>query len=136
MAAISNNSSTSDAQEIQKLVTSAQEQGAPDRYTGKRRWMRFSAGMRLEITTDPGVPSASVHVTMQNVSEGGFAFWSKRGLQQHTPIFVREFSNEGDREWVAAQVRHCTTGIRGYLIGAEFENPSAEHEGAGPAPGH
>jgi len=122
MASNSNNTSASDAQEIQKLVTSAQEQGAPDRYTGKRRWMRFSAGMRLEITTDPGVPSASVHVTMQNVSEGGFSFWSKRELRQHTPLFVREFSAEGDREWVAAQVRHCTTGIRGYLVGAEFEN--------------
>ena len=122
MAAASEHSSTSDAQEIQKLITSAQEQGTPDRYTGKRRWMRFSAGMRLEITTDPGVPSASVHVTMQNVSEGGFSFWSKRELRQHTPLFVREFSAEGDREWVAAQVRHCTTGIRGYLVGAEFEN--------------
>lgn len=128
MAAASEHSSTSDAQEIQKLVTSAQEQGTPDHYTGKRRWMRFSAGMPLEITTDPGVSSASMHVTMHNVSEGGFAFWSKRELRQHTPLFVREFSTEGDREWVAGQVRHCTTGIRGYLVGAEFENSLPENE--------
>ena len=128
MAAASEHSSTSDAQEIQKLVTSAQEQGAPDHYTGKRRWMRFYAGMPLDITTDPGVPSASMHVTMQNVSEGGFAFWSKRELRQHTSLFVREFTAEGDREWVAGQVRHCTSGIRGYLIGAEFENSPSEDE--------
>jgi len=88
--------------------------------------MRFSAGMRLEVTTDPGVPSAAVHVTMQNVSEGGFSFWSKRELRQHTPLFVREFSTESDREWVAARVRHCTVGIRGYLIGGGFENPTPE----------
>src|SRR3990170_1987660 len=105
MASNSNNTSASDAQEIHKLVTSAQEQGAPDHYTGKRRWMRFSAGMRLEITSDPGVPSASAHVTMQNVSEGGFAFWSKREIEQHTPLFVREFSTEGDREWLPARGR-------------------------------
>lgn len=128
MAAASDHSSTSDAQEIQKLVTSAQQQGTPDRYPGKRRWTRFTAGMRLEITTDPAIPSSSSHVIMQNVSEGGFAFWSKRDLRQHTPLFVREFSKEGDREWVAAQVRHCTTGIRGYLVGAEFENSLPEDE--------
>ena len=126
MTTVSNSSSTSDALEIQRLVTSAKEQGVPDYYAGKRRWMRFTAGMRLEIATDPGVPSASVHVTMQNASEGGFAFWSKREIGQHTPLFVREFSNEGDREWVTAKVRHCTVGIRGYLIGGEFENPIAE----------
>ena len=130
MASTSNSSSASDAREIQKLVLSAQEQGSPDHYTGKRRWMRFAAGMRLEITTDPAVPSASAHVTMQNVSEGGFAFWSKREIEQHTPLFVREFSEEGDREWLPARVRHCTTGIRGYLVGAEFENPPTEQEDA------
>ena len=128
MAFTNNNTSASDAQEIQKLVASAQEQGTPDCYTGKRRWMRFTAGMPLEITTEPGVPSASVHVTMQNVSEGGFSFWSKRELRQYTPLFVREFSTVGDREWVAAQFRHCTTGIRGFLVGAEFENPTTDEE--------
>jgi len=128
MAFTNNNISASETQEIQKLVTTAREQGAPDRYTGKRRWMRFAAGMRLEITTDPGVPSNAVHVIMQNVSEGGFAFWSKREFCQHKPIFVREFSAEGDREWVSAQVRHCTSGIRGFLVGAEFENSTTDEE--------
>ena len=128
MAAASEHSCTSDAQEIQKLITSAQEQGTPDRYTGKRRWMRFTAGMRLEISTDTGIPSASMHVTMQNVSEGGFAFWSKREFRQNSPLFVREFSAEGDREWVPGQVRHCSVGIRGYLVGAEFENLLPEDE--------
>lgn len=126
MASTGNDTSASDEKVIQKLVTSAQEQGTPDRYTGKRRWMRFTAGMRLEITTDPAVPSASVHVTMQNVSEGGFSFWSKRELRQFAPLFVREFSTDGDREWLAAHVRHCTSGIRGHLVGAEFENPTTD----------
>jgi len=128
MAFTNNNTSASDAQEIQKLVNSAQEQGAPDRYTGKRQQMRFSAGMQLEITTDPGISSASVHVIMQNVSEGGFAFWSRRELRQHTLLFVREFSRECEGEWIGARVRHCTAGIRGYLVGAEFDHPATEDE--------
>ena len=128
MASTQNNVSVSEAQEIRKLVTSAQGHGMPDRYTGKRRWMRFTAGMRLEITTDLGVPSAAEHVTMQNVSEGGFSYWSKRELKQYTSLFVREFSARGDREWVAAQVRHCTTGIRGFLIGAIFEIATTNEE--------
>lgn len=132
MAVTKHSPSASEAREIQKLVTSAQEQGTADHYTGKRRWMRFSAGMRLEVSTDPGVPSASIHATMQNVSEGGFAFWSKRELKLHTHLFVREFTAEGDREWVAGQVCHCTTGIRGFLIGAEFEHSTTD-EGQGNA---
>lgn len=128
MTAPKHSSSTSEAEEIQKLVASAQEQGLSDNYTGKRQWMRFTAGMRLEITTDPDDPSASVHVTMQNVSDGGFAFWSKREIRLYTPLFVREFSAEGDGEWVAAKVRHSTVGIRGYLVGGEFENSLLENQ--------
>ena len=131
MAFTNNNTSASDAQEIQKLVTSAQEQGAPDRYTGKRQQTRFSAGMQLEISTDPGISSASVHVIMQNVSEGGFAFWSRRELRQHVLLFVREFSRESAGEWIGARVRHCTAGIRGYLVGAEFDNPTTDDERSG-----
>lgn len=128
MATAGNSPTASDGREILKLVTSAREQGVPDRYTGKRRWMRFYAGMRLEITTDPAVPSASVHVTMQNVSEGGFAFWTKRELRPYTPLFVREFSADGDQEWITATVRHCTAGIRGFLIGGEFESFTSEDQ--------
>lgn len=121
MSHANKNLSSADSGEIHRLVESAQEMGRPDRYTGKRQWMRFAAGMRLQITTNRDDPSASTHVTMQNVSEGGFAFWSKRDLPQHTIIFVREYSDDGTNEWVAAAVRHCTSGIRGFLVGAQFE---------------
>ncbi len=123
-----NSSPASDSQEIHKLVASAQEIGQPDNYTGKRKWTRFKAGMPLEITTDPAAPAATLYVTMQNVSEGGFAFWCKREFDQHTPIHVRDSSEEGDKEWLPATVRHCTTGIRGFLVGAEFDNPTTEDE--------
>ncbi len=133
MSTTHHNASASDSKEIQRMVSSAREQGKPDRYTGKRRWPRFSAGMKLEVSTDPSDPSASAHVTMQNLSEGGFAFWSKRDLRQHVALFVREFATEEEGEWVSASVRHCTVGIRGYLIGAEFDHPPADGESGGSA---
>jgi hypothetical protein len=133
MTASGKSSPASDAQEIHKLVISAQEQGAPDHYTGKRRWTRFTAGMHLEITTDPTNPSATIYVTMQNVSEGGLSFWCKREFEQRTPIFVRESGEEEGSEWLAARVRHCTHGIRGYLVGAEFENPTSDDANLAPA---
>ncbi len=127
MPTTSDSETVSDAKEIQRLVMTACQQGKPDKYTGKRRWMRFSAGMRLEITSDASCEaSAPVHVIMQNVSEGGFAFWSKRELFEHTPLFVREFSTDQKHEWIAAHVRHCTVGIRGFLVGAEFDSPPEE----------
>lgn len=119
-------STKGEAQEIQRLVGTAQQVGRADHYHGKRAHTRFSAGMKLEITTDPLIPGATYHVVMQNLSEGGFAFWSKRALRQHTSISVREFSQDVENEWVAAEVRHCTTGLRGYLVGAEFENPTPD----------
>lgn len=117
---------TGDAKEIKRLVGTAQQVGRADQYLGKRSYTRFSAGMKLEVTTDPMIPTASHHVIMQNLSGGGFAFWSKRALRQHTSISVREFSMDVEHEWIAAEVRHCTTGLRGYLVGAEFENPAPE----------
>ena len=125
MAAVNNNSSASESQEIKRLVTEACEQGKPDRYGGKRRWMRFTAGMRLEITSNPADPSASSPVVMQNVSEGGVSLWSKRECRPHSTIYIREYSGDEDREWLPAQVRHCTFGIRGYLVGAEFDGCGA-----------
>ncbi len=112
-----------DPKEIKRLVKAAQQVGRGDPYQGKRERTRFSAGMKLEVTLDPLNSGASYHVTMQNVSEGGFAFWSKRELRPETVIRVREFSPGVENEWVAAEVRHCTTGLRGYLVGAKFENP-------------
>jgi hypothetical protein len=36
-------------------------------------------------------------------------------------IYVREFSGGEVRPWLAARIVHCTAGIRGFLVGANFE---------------
>ena len=114
----------SDERQIRRLVNAAKEGGEEDCYSGKRRWPRFMAGMRLEITTDPDDHSAAWPALMHNVSRGGVAFWSKRGLRARDSVFVREFGDDGAHCWLPAQVQHCTVGLRGYLIGVAFGSTS------------
>ncbi len=114
-----------DQDEITRLVTSAREEGEGDDHAGHRTALRFAAGMQLDVTPDPGDSSRSWPVTMHNVSDSGFAFWSRRQLLKSDPIWVREFSADNSAPWIRAQVTHCTVGIRGYLVGAHFDTDAA-----------
>lgn len=110
-----------DQMEIQRILELAGEEGTSDHYTGKRSWTRFQTGMPCELTRDPKKPG-EWFVSLHNVSGGGFACWSKVRLVGRERIFLREFSAESAGLWVPAIVCHCTAGLRGYLIGASFEN--------------
>ena len=112
--------SRSDEREIARLVTTASEDGVPDQRSGHRSAARFAAGMQLDVTTDPNVPSSTWPVIMHNISASGFAFWSKKQLRQGGSIWVREFSSDNSAPWLPAHVTHCTVGIKGYLVGAAF----------------
>jgi len=109
---------------ISHLVEAAGAEGEPDSYAGKRLSTRFADGMRLEVSLDPKSPKGSWAVFMHNVSDGGFAFWSKQKLPARTPLYVREFSDDESAAWVGATVQHCSTGIRGFLVGAAFDRPA------------
>jgi len=106
--------------EIQPPVHAVGEDDHVDGSTYQRSSKRFAASMQLDVSTDPEAPSCTWPVMMHNVSEGGFAFWSKRQFRVGSEIFVREFSADNDLPWGRAAVTHCTTGIKGFLIGAEF----------------
>ena len=107
--------------EIRRLVETAEEGGQRDEYTGKRAAKRFAVGMQLDVTTDATEPDCTWPVIMHNVSGGGFAFWSKRQLRTGCEIHVREFTGDDPMPWLPACVTHCTVGIKGYLVGAQFE---------------
>ena len=94
--------------------------GKPDHYTGKRAGLRYTAGVQLDITTDPSSVSAVQIATMHNASEGGFSFWTRTRMTKGDTLFVREFSSDKPNEWVRTRVCHCTQGIKGFLVGAEF----------------
>jgi hypothetical protein len=109
--------------DIARWVELAGNQGEADTYAGKRHWTRFAEGMRLDVTLNPAQAGGSWGVYMHNVSDGGFAFWSKKEVPRRTSLFVREYTDDNSQGWVKAKVTHCTVGIRGYLIGAAFEQP-------------
>lgn len=104
--------------QVARLVAVAGESGEVDQYTGKRGTHRISEGVQLEMTDD--VNKKPVAVSMHNVSETGCAFWIKRKLDVHTPLFIREFTADNSADWLRAWVTHCTQGIRGFLVGVAF----------------
>ncbi len=116
----SSKSSTVDAKEVRRLVTSAEATGEPDSYTGKRHAMRIAEGMQLEVTDDSSKPASTMAVTMHNVSDGGCAFWCKKKLELRSRVLLREFSADNSLPWLPGHVTHCTAGIRGFLIGVAF----------------
>ena len=110
--------------QIARLVETAGQSGEADQYAGKRHFTRFAEGMRLEVTLNPAQPSGAWGVYMHNVSDGGFAFWSKKEVPARTTMYVREYAEDNSQGWLKARVTHCTVGIRGFLVGAAFEQPA------------
>ncbi|MBI1826149.1 MAG: hypothetical protein HY287_04220 [Planctomycetes bacterium] len=120
MAETARNPSTDIREEIARLIAAAGDTGEVDTYAGKRCQPRVSEGLQLELTTDASGSGKCRPVSMHNISERGFALWSKQKIDRSTRVFVRQFTAEGPRPWIPATVTHCTVGIRGFLIGAEF----------------
>ncbi|MGD2109478.1 MAG: PilZ domain-containing protein [Phycisphaerae bacterium] len=116
--------------EIARLLRAVGKGGANDIYAGKRRKPRVADRIQLEITTDLTKPALSCAVTMQDVSEGGVSFWSRRDLEPGDVAYIREFSSDNRCSWIRVRVRHRTAGLRGYLVGACFDKDETSKPGA------
>lgn len=121
MVTYSEHLSLADQCEIDRLIVAAGEYGAADVYQGKRRSRRVSNAIRLEVTTDPSDPVELRSVMLHNIAESGLAFWSKKRFLHGERVFIREFSKAEPRPWVVAHIMHRTFGIRGFLVGVEFD---------------
>ncbi len=107
--------------EITNLVEIAREVGQPDSYAGKRNNLRFSVGERLDICFDPRTPASAVVALLHNISDDGAAFWLKSKPPIGTKLFIRQFLADGEATWTESEVRHCTQGIQGWLVGVCFK---------------
>ena len=117
-----------DKREITRLLRAASEGGQAGQYAG--RVFRVRVGGYLQANR---VGSATrLLVILRDISDTGLAFWSKKRFTPRSRLFIREFS-EDERPWLLACVRHCTIGMRGFLIGAVFDaagetrHPAASH---------
>lgn len=106
--------------EIDHMIELAAMFGEVDTYAGKRKDARIKDTLQLELTQNPSDPMSSQVVRMHNISEKGFAFWTKHRMARGMKIYVREFCGEEKRAWVPAVVSHTTGGLRGNLVGASF----------------
>ena len=110
-----------DELEVRRLIRVAGEYGTPDSYPGKRRIPRIKDDLRLELTTDLRQTGDVQAVSMHDISESGLALWSRKQFMRNTIVYVREFSDGRPRPWLKTHVNHCTGGIRGFLVGVEFD---------------
>lgn len=120
MSATSNNLAPS-GEAIRQLVETARRTGSPDYYAGKRKHLRYAEMMLLDAAEKERGATTVWPVTMENVSLGGVAFWSKRSVRPSSYIRVREFTSDGNGEWITLRVAYCIVGIRGFLIGAAVQ---------------
>lgn len=106
---------------VQNILEAAEAFGDADGYIGRRNTPRLAEGLQLEVTTDSQSPTETWAVSMHNVSETGISFWSRRNIEQRDLLFVRQFDSSTPGPWLPVRVKHVTVGIRGNLIGSEFE---------------
>ena len=109
--------------EIKRLVSVTVAAGDLDRYSGKRRFVRSAAPIPLEATRDPTGAGSTWAMSMHNISLAGIAAWSHEPLTLGDLFYVRDVSTAEIRPWLSCEVRHCTAGLRGHLIGSRFIVP-------------
>lgn len=107
--------------EVRRLMAVAAEIGQADRYGAKRKTPRIRAALWLDFTLDPAVEADTEQIQSQNISETGIGFWLRKRLQLGQVVYVRDHSDERAHLWLKARVHHCTTGLRGFLVGCEFQ---------------
>jgi hypothetical protein len=110
------------SQAVRNLVETARRGGTADYYAGKRRHVRYAELIPLDASENARGATTTWPITMENVSLGGIAFWSKRALRPGSYIRIREFTSDGTGEWTTLKVVYSIVGIRGFLIGAAIQS--------------
>ncbi len=110
-----------------QLLQRAKREGKMDVYPGKRNWTRYTIGARVQVSTDPTRASAAWDVSLHNISGGGVGFWSHQEIPVGSTFYVCD-TNDNNPIWLAAQVAHCSMGMRGHFVGATFLEPIGSDE--------
>ncbi|HRX86155.1 MAG TPA: PilZ domain-containing protein [Phycisphaerae bacterium] len=113
-------------EEITRILVDAARHAAGDFYGGKRTHKRFFASNPFEADAEIAEDHQQFPVTLHDVSASGLSCWSKHRLDEDAPVRVREFTSDDSGVWLSARVTHCTPGIRGFLVGAQFDYPAED----------
>jgi len=108
------------------ILQVARSEGKADAFVGKRAFARYSIGLSTQLSLDPTGPRPPWSAVTHNVSGGGMGLWSRERLSVGTVVYIRDLNDESSDVWLAGRVRHCSVGIRGYLLGIELECPYSD----------
>ena len=115
---------------IETWLREAERIGQIDGYMGRRRWVRYSWHVPLEIDTkDRFNRPVILLATGRDISTGGLGVHCRTKLPAMSVVSVRRFDQKSA---VQVRVMHCTQTVNGYRIGMEFLDrpPQAELDSA------
>ena len=103
---------------VSQWVASARDEADTDDYLGKRLLPRYNPWPEpLELEIDGQI----INARGRDICHEGVGFISKVDLPRGSMIRIRP---AGEEHWVPVQIRHSTSTIGGYKIGANFVFPS------------
>lgn len=123
------NAGRTQSAQIVAWLAQAMQDHRGDPYPGKRDKARFRDEFDLEATLEPdNAERAPMRAVMHNICTTGIAFWIRSEAEPGNILYLRDYGAEDQGVWVETKVTHCTRGIRGFLIGAEFLLPISEDD--------
>jgi len=120
--------------EIDRLVAVGQRSGQADLYGARRQYVRYAVDVPLDACRQSSDNENAWIMSMHDVSLGGIGAWSHAPVELHTTLLVRDASTAIHGQWLRCVVRHCTRGLRGFLIGAQFLQGTTTEEPKQPPP--
>lgn len=108
---------------LANLLAQVAREGRVDLFAGKRERQRYSTARRFELRCQIEGEPVVLAVVLRNLSGAGLAVWSHHEIPAETRMVVRAFNAADEEPWLVARVTHCTAGVGGYLVGANFDYP-------------
>ncbi len=107
--------------EIQRLIALATHVCRPDKYAGKRKKSRLRGALWMEMRLDVEAETAT-QVSTHDISLGGVGFWSRtKKVEVGDTLYLRDCSDGTLHPWLKVRVTHCINGLKGFLVGGEFQ---------------
>jgi len=110
---------STNAEEIRRLVALAENDGHPDRYTGKRKKGRMKSKLWMEIRFEDSDQKPH-QISTRDISVEGVGFCSRKKMEIRDVVYLRDCTDGRAHPWLKVRVTHCINGLRGYVVGGEF----------------
>ena len=109
-------------EEVRRLMELMSDISRPDKYGGKRIKPRLKGAIWMEVQFDPGNdPGEKCQVSTHDLSEGGVSVWLRQRVEAGATLYLRDCAGDTPGPWLRIRVTHCINGLKGFLVGGEFQ---------------